>query len=181
MKSFLLAIWEVLEIVIVAVASVFIIRTFLVQPFLVNGASMEPNFGNGNYLLIDEITYHLREPQRGEVVVFRYPNNPSTFYIKRIVGLPGEKIEVKNGLVRIFNSARPEGTVLSEEYLPADLKTAGNMSLELDIGNYFVLGDNRNYSFDSRSWGSLNKKYFIGLVRARLLPVTAAAVFNYSY
>lgn len=179
MKTFLLALWEVMEVVVVAVVTVFLVRTFLVQPFLVSGASMEPNFGSGNYLLIDEITYRLREPERGEVVVFKYPSDPSVYYIKRIVGLPGEEISIKNGSVYIANSEMPKGGVLNEYYLRPELKTAGNMSVKLGEKEYFVLGDNRSHSFDSRSWGTLDRKNIIGLARLRLLPVTAAAVFNY--
>ena len=180
MKAFLLAIWEVAEVVLVAVVTVFIIRSFLVQPFLVSGASMEPNFGSGNYLLVDEISYRLREPQRGEVVVFKYPNNPSTFYIKRIVGLPGEKVEIKQGAIYIFNPDAPERFVLKEDYLVSGLKTSGNVSTTLGSNDYFVLVDNRNYSYDSRSWGTLDKKYIVGLARLRLFPVTEAKVFNYT-
>ena len=180
MKSFLLAIWEVGEVVLVAVVTVFLIRSFLVQPFLVSGASMEPNFASGNYLLIDEITYRLRQPQRGEVAVFKYPNNPSTFYIKRVVGLPGEKVEIKQGAVYVSGADVRGQAKLEENYLAPGLKTLGNASIVLGADEYFVLGDNRNYSYDSRSWGKLDKKYIVGLARLRLFPVTEAKVFNYA-
>jgi len=166
-------------VVLIAVVTVFLIRTFLIQPFLVSGASMEPNFGSGNYLIIDELTYRLREPERGEVVVFKYPNNPSTYYIKRIVGLPGEKVEIKEGSVYIFNSEHPDGLRLEEEYLPFNVNTSGSVSTSLSDSEYFVLGDNRSYSFDSRSWGSLQKKYIIGLARLRLLPINQVQAFSY--
>lgn len=179
MKSFLLAIWEVVEVVLIAVVTVFLIRNFLIQPFLVSGASMEPNFGSGNYLIIDEITYRFREPARGEVVVFRYPGNPSTFYIKRIIGLPGEKVEIRDGTVYIANSDNPEGFALRENYLPSGLSTSGSASMELYDGDYFVLGDNRNFSFDSRTWGKLPRENIIGLARLRLLPITQVSSFSY--
>jgi len=179
MKSFLLAVWEVLEVVIVAVVTVFFIRSFLIQPFLVSGASMEPTFGTGNYLIIDELTYQLREPKRGEVVVFKYPDNPSTYYIKRIVGLPGEKVEIKKGSIYISNSENTNEILLEEQYLPAGLKTSGSTSVTLSGDEYFVLGDNRNYSYDSRSWGTLPKKYLIGIARLRLLPITKVQAFSY--
>ena len=179
MKSFLLSLWEVLEVVIVAVATVFLIRTFLMQPFLVSGASMEPNFSSGHYLLIDEITYRFREPKRGEVIVFRYPQSPSTYYIKRIVGLPGEKVAVEKGSVTVFNKENPEGFKVEEFYLPADLRTSGSLTKPLNENEYFVLGDNRNYSYDSRSWGPLDKKFIIGIARLRLLPITKVSVFSY--
>jgi|SRR3989344_7036370 len=178
MKSFLLALWEVLEVVLVAVATVFFIRAFLIQPFLVSGASMEPNFGSGNYLIIDELTYQLREPKRGEVVVFRYPENPSVYYIKRIVGLPGEEIRIQKGLVEVKEKSGNKFT-LEENYLTAGLKTSGNISKALGLNEYFVMGDNRNFSFDSRSWGPLDKKFIIGLARLRLWPITEARAFSY--
>jgi signal peptidase I len=179
MKKLLLAIWEVAEVVIIAVATVFFIRTFVVQPFLVSGASMEPNFSGGDYLLIDEISYRFREPQRGEVVVFKYPNDPATFYIKRIIGLPGEKLTIKNGEVFVLNSDFPQGAKVKEDYLRPGIKTSGNVNVTLADNQYFVLGDNRNYSFDSRSWGPLVKDNIVGLVRLRLFPITKVQAFSY--
>ncbi len=170
MKAFLYSIWETIEVALIAVIAVFVIRTFLVQPFLVNGASMEPNFSSGDYLLIDEITYRFREPGRGEVIVFHYPGNESTYYIKRIIGLPGERLIFKDGKVAIFNKEHPGGFILDENYLPRGLGTSGK-EVSLKNNEYFVLGDNRFYSFDSRSWGSLNKAELVGLVRLRLWPV----------
>lgn len=169
MKSFLYSFWETIEVGIIAVVAVFIIRNFLIQPFLVSGASMEPNFSSGDYLLIDELSYRLREPERGEVVVFHYPGNPSTFYIKRIIGLPGEQLLFKDGKVSIINKDHPKGFTLDENYLPNDLKTSGN-EVSLKDNEYFVLGDNRNFSFDSRSWGTLKNDKIVGLVRLRLWP-----------
>ncbi len=178
MKTFLLAVWEVLEVVLVAVATVFLIRSFLVQPFLVSGASMEPNFSTGNYLLIDEVAYRFREPQRGEVIVFKYPQNPSIYYIKRIVGLPGETVKVEKGTVGIVKSDGTE-QVLPEKYLPPGTLTSGTVTRTLGPTEYFMLGDNRNYSFDSRGWGPMDKKYIVGLVRLRLLPINQAQAFTY--
>lgn len=178
MKQFLLAAREIFEIVLISIFTVFIIRSFLVQPFLVSGASMEPNFSNGNYLLIDEITYRFRVPERGEVVVFRYPADPSTFYIKRVIGLPGERVIVRDGNVTIYNTAHPDGFPLKESYIPQGIQTLGNVDKTISADEYFVMGDNRYYSYDSRSWGPLPKKDVIGLVRLRLLPVSEAQAFN---
>ncbi|MDD5547767.1 MAG: signal peptidase I [Candidatus Pacebacteria bacterium] len=178
MKAFLLAIWEVAEVVLVAAVTVFVVRTFLAQPFLVSGASMEPNFSSGNYLLVDEITYRFREPQRGEVVIFRPPGNPSVYYIKRIIGLPTERVLINNGEVHLFTKEHPEGFVLNEHYLEASLKMENTLDVTLDKGQYFVMGDNRDFSYDSRSWGPLPEKNLLGLVRLRLLPVTEAQVYN---
>lgn len=170
MKSFLYSIWETFEIVLVAVITVVIIRNFLIQPFLVSGASMEPNFSSGDYLLIDEITYRFREPERGEVAVFHYPGDESTYYIKRIIGLPGERLAITDGKIIIFNKEHPKGFNPEERYLPLGLGTSGKKEIVLKDSEYFVLGDNRNYSFDSRSWGNLQKAEIVGLVRLRLWP-----------
>lgn len=180
MKLFLLAFWEVAEVVLIAVVTVFAIRTFLMQPFLVQGASMEPNFATGNYLMVDEVTYRIRPPERGEVVVFKYPNDPSVYYIKRIIALPGEHIIIKNGEVEIINSEHPEGFKLAENYLDENLRTIGNLDVVLEEGDYFVMGDNRSFSYDSRSWGSLPRENIIGIARLRLFPIESAQAFNYS-
>ena len=175
MKRFWLAARETLEIVIVALITVFIIRNFLIQPFLVNGASMEPNFNDGDYLLIDEITYRFRQPQRGEVVVFRYPNDRSVFFIKRIIGLPGETVAIRD------NAAYINNVELKEDYLPP-IKTSGRTELALGPDEYFVLGDNRVESFDSRSWGALPKKNIIGKAWLRYWPFSKLGfVKHYQY
>src|SRR3989338_5371813 len=114
MKNFWLAAREIIEVVVIALVTVFIIRSFLVQPFLVNGASMEPNFEDENFLLVDKFFYLLAAPQSGEVVVFRYPNDRSVFFIKRLVGLPGERLVIRDGKIYI------EGKELSEEYLRSE-------------------------------------------------------------
>ena len=169
MKKFLYSFWETIEVALIAIIAVFVIRTFLIQTFLVSGASMEPNFSSGDYLLIDELTYHFKEPERGDVVVFHYPGNETTFYIKRIIGLPGERLSFKDGKVMIFNADHPDGFYLGEVYLPQDLQTAGS-EVVLREETYFVMGDNRSFSFDSRSWGPLLKSKIVGVVRLRLWP-----------
>lgn len=174
MKSFFYFLLEMAEAALVAAIAVFIVRYFLVQPFLVSGASMEPNFSSGNYLLVDEITYRFREPQRGEVAVFHYPGNESVYYIKRIIGLPSEKIIIKEGRMTIFNENRPEGFVLEEKYLPSGVLISDDKEFAMKENEYFVLGDNRNFSFDSRSWGALGKDEIIGIVRFRLWPINRA-------
>lgn len=174
MRYFLLSIIETVEVALIAFISVFLVRSFLVQPFLVSGDSMEPNFSDGNYLLVDELSYRFREPERGEVVIFKFPDNPSVYYIKRIIGLPGEKISVKNGDVVVFNKENPEGEKLDEKYIPVDFRTSGDVEMTLNDTQYFVMGDNRMYSFDSRSWGALDNKYLIGLARFNLWPLNEA-------
>ncbi len=177
MKQFFSSILEIVEITAVAIAAVFLIRSYIIQPFLVSGSSMVPNFSDGDYLLVDEVTYRFRAPERGEVVVFRYPKNESVYFIKRIIGLPGEKIEVKDSKVTIFNDANKGGLVLDERYLPDNLATLGNIEFQVPANSYFVLGDNRAYSFDSRNWGILPKSDRIGLVQFRLWPPASMKVF----
>lgn len=181
MRRFFASVLEVGEIVAVALGAVFLIRTFLVQPFLVSGASMVPNFSHGDYLLIDELSYYFRQPERGEAVVFRYPNDESTFFIKRIIGLPGERVIIRDGRVTVANAEHPEGAILDEPYLSGGVTTVFRNSGQADVtlGNaeYFVLGDNRSYSFDSRDWGVLSRKEIVGLVRLRLWPPSGFTVF----
>jgi len=183
MKQFFSAIWDTIEVAIIALVVVLIIRSFLFQPFFVEGSSMYPNFKNGDYLIIDELTYHLREPARGEVIVFHPPKTPSDFYIKRIIGLPNERVIIKDGQVIIYNNSHPNGFILDEAYL-LDNKTSGDTDVKLGNNEYFVLGDNRYASYDSRAWGVLYRDKIVGIVRLRIWPfnsVKAFATVQYQY
>ncbi len=164
MNRFISSSWEVVKTIVIAGAVVLIVRSFLFQPFLVSGASMEPNFQENNYLIIDELTYRFREPKRGEVAVFRYPNDPSTFYIKRIMGLPGENVDVANGTVSI------DGDTLDETAYIKSMETSNDIHITLEPGKYFVMGDNRPNSYDSRSWGPLDRSLIVGRALVRLYP-----------
>lgn len=163
-------IWETAKIIIISLAIIVPIRYYLVQPFFVKGASMEENFHDGDYLLIDEISYRLGEPQRGDVIVFRYPENQTQFFIKRIIGLPGETVEIKNNTVKIYNSQFSGGFTVKEDYLSPSQETFGNIQVELGENEYYVLGDNRMQSSDSRSWGKLDKSLITGRAFLRLFP-----------
>jgi len=170
MKNLFSFIWEVVKIVVIALLIVLPIRYFLFQPFFVDGQSMEPNFQDGDYLIVDELSYRTRAPERGEVVVFNYPNDPSKRYIKRIIGLPGETIEIINGNVYIVTDG--EYKELEEEsYLPS-VYTSGKIEKELGDNEYFVLGDNRAASSDSRVWGTLPRENIIGRVYLRAWPIS---------
>jgi len=164
-----------LKILIIALIIVIPIRTFLFQPFIVKGSSMEPNYHSGDYLIIDELSYRLRDPQRGEVIVFEYPLNPKSKYIKRIIGLPGETIEIKDS--KIYITKDEEVLTINESiYLtPNDLEkwTTNNNkeSIILKENEYFVMGDNRNYSSDSRRWGLLPRENITGRMMFRFSPV----------
>jgi len=179
MKSVLTFVWEIVKITVITLAIIIPVRYFLMQPFFVKGASMEPNFDDGQYLIIDEATYHWRLPERGEVIVFRYPADPSQFYIKRIIGLPGETVEISNNQVEIFNAEHLLGFVLDENvYLPPSVPTSGEMQQKLGPDEYFVLGDNRLASFDSRRWGILPRSNIIGRVWLRAWPPQTVHVFG---
>lgn len=164
--------WEIIKVLLVSLAIVIPIRYFIVQPFIVRGASMEPNFENREYLIIDEVSYYFRSPERGEPIVFRYPRDPKQFFIKRIIGLPGEKVEIRDGKVKIFNSSHSEGFTLDEFYLdPPGRPTRPDFSAALGPAQFFVLGDNRDFSSDSRVWGALDKKFITGRAVFRAWPV----------
>lgn len=170
---------EFVQIIIIALAIIIPVRYFLVQPFYVKGASMEPSFYDHEYLIIDEISYRFSEPERGETLVFRYPQDPSEFFIKRIIGLPGETVEVSNGLVIIYNSEHPNGLTLDESvYLPEDTVTPGRKKVTLGSNEYFVMGDNRDASLDSRVFGPITLDAIVGRVWLRGLPASRAGFFE---
>lgn len=174
-KNILLFIWEVSKIIIIAVVIVAPIRYFVFQPFFVKGQSMEPNFQNGDYLIIDEISYRFSGPSRGDVVVFKYPNNPSQRYIKRIIGLPEEKITIKDSRVQVYDKYGQSQTINELSYLPEEAATPGDVDMLLKQGEYFVMGDNRPFSSDSRSWGILPEENIIGKVFLKAWPLAALA------
>jgi len=175
MKKVLLFFWEISKIVLIALAIVVPIRYFLFQPFFVKGQSMEPNYETGDYLIIDELSYRFSDPERGEVIVFKYPNDTTQRYIKRIIGLPGETIEIKDGQVFISKDGSAAELLDESNYLSSDVQTAGNLKITLGNDEYFVLGDNRPVSSDSRRWGVVPRKDIIGKVYLRAWPITAMA------
>ncbi len=171
--------WEILKIVIIALAIIIPIRYFLIQPFFVNGASMDPNFLDGDYLIIDEISYRLNEPKRSDVIIFRYPLDPSQFFIKRVIGLPGETVKIEDGKVFIYSIETSDKRIILDEsaYLE-DSYTPGNLEITLEEDEYFVLGDNRMASSDSRKWGELDEKYIIGRAWIRAWPFNRAVLLD---
>jgi signal peptidase I len=178
MRNFFASFLEVLEIAVIAIAAVFVVRTYLVQPFLVSGTSMFPNFQNGDYVLVDELTYRIRPPERGEVVVFHDPQDFSTYFIKRVIGLPNEKINIASDTITVYNAAHPAGLILHEAYIPQGTLTSGSTTYMLSSSTYLMLGDNRPFSYDSRSWGLLPAQNIVGLVRVRLWPLNAITAFS---
>ena len=186
--------WEVVKVFFWALVIIMPIRVFLFQPFFVQGASMEPNFKDGDYLIVNELGYketnvgadglHLftvspfKDLQRDDVVVFKYPINPKQYFIKRIIGLPGEQIKICNGKITIFNAQNPDGILLDEKkYLASDVVTASDQIRTLKDDEYFVLGDNRQFSHDSRAWGPVSKSHIIGKVLLRAWPLGKSQLF----
>ena len=171
-------VWDLVKFTVGALIIVFVIRTFVAQPFIVSGLSMYPTFNDKNYLVIDELSYRFVAPARGDVLVFRYPNDPSIFYIKRIIGLPGEKLTSVNGIITVYpNASSTASTTLNEPYIEADHKSVDSWSVTLGPTQYWMMGDNRNESSDSRIWGPLDKSFFIGRPVLRLFPFNSIGIF----
>lgn len=180
-KNFFNFVFELIKVVVISLAIIIPVRYFLIQPFYVKGASMEPSFYDHEYLIIDEISYRFNEPRRGDIIVFRYPKNPQEYFIKRVIGLPGEDIEIKDGEVFVYNNEYKEGATLEEDYLPVGTKTYGGFSkdmVSLDEDEFFVLGDNRNSSKDSRSFGPVKRSFITGRVLLRGWPFSKIGFFS---
>ena len=173
-RNTLFFVWEVSKIVLIALIIVVPIRFFVFQPFFVKGQSMEPNFYNSDYLIVDEFTYNFKAPERGDVIVFKYPRDPHQKYIKRIIGLPEETIEIQDN--QIIISKYFDTMILDEsEYLPVSVSTSGTVRITLGEDEYFVMGDNRTASSDSRRWGALPEENIIGRAILRPWPLEAYA------
>ncbi len=158
------------KLVVIAVVIVIPFRLFIAQPFIVDGASMDPTFRNSQYLIVDEFTYHFNTPERGSVLIFKYPKDPKKFFIKRVIGLPGETVNITNGEVTIVNTENPNGLKLVEPYIV--YKKEDSHSVKLGEGEYFVMGDNRAGSADSRIWGPVPEKNIVGRPILRVWPLS---------
>lgn len=180
LKNFFTFVFELLKIVVISLAIIIPVRYYLIQPFYVKGASMEPNFYDREYLIIDEISYRFNEPERGDIIVFKYPKDPQEYFIKRIIALPGEEIQIKDEKITIYSKANPNGFVLTEDYINPEVKTRGLTEEKITLGpkEYYVLGDNRNQSKDSRSFGAVDESFIIGRVMFRGWPFTRVTVFE---
>ncbi|MEX0910298.1 MAG: signal peptidase I [Candidatus Paceibacterota bacterium] len=168
-------IFDIIKFALITLLIVIPVRAFVAQPFIVSGESMVPTYENGEYLVIDEFSYHFRTPDRGEVVVFRYPEDPSKFFIKRVIGLPGETVTITQNAVTItdLNGANIN---LDETYLTNSFSYKSQKTTLKD-NEYFVMGDNRPSSLDSRTWGALPENFVKGRVLARLLPLSKIGLF----
>ncbi|MBU1146688.1 signal peptidase I [Patescibacteria group bacterium] len=177
-KRFTEYILEVIKVVLISLAIIVPVRYFLIQPFYVKGASMEPNFFDHEYLIINEISYRFNAPERGDIVVFKYPRDPSQYFIKRIIGLPNETLEIKDGKIMVYNSDNHDGLRLEEDYLEESVKTFGDRTISLGSDEYFIMGDNRLASFDSRSFGPIKGESIVGKVWVRGWPFNKIKVFE---
>lgn len=164
-------IYDVFKTVSTVLGVAFLIRFFLIQPFYVSGPSMEPNFHNNEYIIVDQVSYRFHTPHRGDVIVFKWPQNIAVSFIKRVIALPGETIEIKEGRVFIYNDKNPNGALLDEPYLRS-VTTPTDTRMTLGPNEYFVMGDNRHNSSDSRSWGTVSRHLIIGRVWVVIYPFT---------
>lgn len=161
---------EIFKVILLIVFVILPIRAFVAQPFIVSGSSMVPTFNNGDYLIVNQLSLRLHNPSRNDVVIFKYPQNPEKYFIKRIIGLPGERVTISSGSVMVYNEEHPEGLSVPE---PTEQSiTVGDLDITLSESEYFVMGDNRESSSDSRVWGPLERKFIVGTPLIRLLPIS---------
>jgi len=170
-------VWDLVKVICISLAIIIPVRYFLIQPFYVKGASMEPNFYDHEYLIIDEISYRFHSPARGDIVVFKYPKDPSQYFIKRIIGLPGETVEIKGNQIYIYQGNKKY--LLDEtSYLSPLARMQGEYKWTLGPTEYYVLGDNRQYSLDSRIFGPIDRSLIIGRTWVRGWPLDKITVFD---
>ena len=167
--------FDILKFVLVTAVIVLPIRFFIAQPFIVSGPSMDPTFTNNDYLIVDEISYRFEKPKRGEVIIFKQTQE-NKYLIKRIIGLPGETLELEGNTITVKNTSHPDGFVLNQSFLE-NKKTEPKKTIVLDATHYFVMGDNRPVSYDSRSWGPLGAADIVGRPLLRLYPLGEIGIF----
>jgi signal peptidase I len=186
-SSFFSFLFDLVKTFVVVMLIAFAIRYFVIQPFVVDGDSMMPTFVNNEYLIAEKISYDFAEPSRGDIVIFRYPKNPSVIYIKRVIGLPGETVTIKDGGVYISSSTDATPKLLDESYLDPSVKTnlldatTPDQQLKVTLGpdEFFVLGDNRDHSSDSRAWGILPRANIIGRVWLTVTPISKLKIWTH--
>ena len=171
LKSLGQSILEFAGFALIAIAVVVPVRVFIAQPFIVSGASMVPTFEDKDYLIVDELSYRLGGPQRLDVVIFKYPKDTTKFFIKRIIGLPNETVDIKGETITITNNENKEGFKIDQAFIK-NLSSDEAMHFELGKDEYFVMGDNRNARSDSRYWGPVKKDLLVGRAFLRLLPIS---------
>lgn len=179
-NSFREEVWDTVRFLLIAFAIVIPLRIFVAQPFIVSGASMDPTFHNGQYIIVDELSYNIGNPSRGDVIIFKYPKNPSQYFIKRVIGLPGETVVLlSGGQVEIKDKEGNLTLTLKEPYVMYPKDDVVDRTLK--DGEYFVMGDNRAGSFDSRAWGPVPRELIVGRAFLRLFPITSIGVLPGEY
>jgi len=163
---------EIIESIVIAVLLAALIRMFILAPFYIPSGSMIPTLLEGDRIIVSKITYRFRAPQRGDIVVFKYPRDPSRDYVKRLIGLGGETVALKNNHLYI------NGELVPENYLPSGLRFSDYGPVRVPEGHYLMLGDNRNVSEDSRYWGPLPEKYVIGKALMIYWPLNRIRLLN---
>ncbi len=176
MKSLWSFLADTIETIVIAAAIFVVVYLFLIQPHQIRGVSMDNTFHDREYILTDKISYRFSAPERGDIIVFQAPKNREQDYIKRIIGLPGEKVKIQNGNVYIYNSKNPNGIKLSEPYVGDTATTGREFAKEgspvaLGETEYFVMGDNRPHSSDSRDWGPIQRDEVVGRAWIRYWPL----------
>ncbi|MEK7184249.1 MAG: signal peptidase I [Patescibacteria group bacterium] len=171
--------YETLRTIVLVLITALLIRSFVAQPFIVEGKSMEPTLSNSEYLIVDKIEYRLHQPKRGDVIVFKAPEAPDQNYIKRIIGLPGETVTIKDASVFVNNKRIDEQYIAGHTINPASTESP-TFFLEQKLGpdEYFVMGDNRDHSSDSRRWGPLPKENIVGKAQIVLFPIPNLGVIE---
>lgn len=157
--------FDYIRLALVIVVALLLLYYLVVQVFVIKGVSMDPNFADSELIIVNRLNYYLSSPKRGDSVVFIFPGTRSDKYIKRIIALPGEKIQIKNNEIKI------NGRELKEDYIPKDFKTEGEINYQIRDNEYYVLGDNRELSNDSRIWGPLGRENIIGKAQAIFYPL----------
>jgi signal peptidase I len=162
---------EFFSFIFLTLVIVLPIRFFIAQPFIVQGESMDPTFETGQYLIVDQLTYRFNEPERGDVVIFKLPKEVTggRFLIKRMIGLPGETVRIDGTDIYIKQPGQEEFR-LDDEFVEHPKETL--LMETLGEKEYFVLGDNRANSLDSRFFGTVDRKYLVGRALVRLFPLT---------
>lgn len=174
-RTVLSHVWEWVKVIAVAMLISLPIRFFIAEPFIVRGQSMDPTFATNQFLIVDRLGYRFHNPSRGDVIIFKYPQDTKVYYIKRIIGLPGETLNMEKGVVTISSSSTVP-VVLDEPYISPNHKSFDDFTVQLGSDEYFVMGDNRLESSDSRFWGPVKSHYIIGKPFIRLFPLTKLSI-----
>ncbi len=168
---------EILKFTVIALAIIIPFRAYIAEPFIVRGESMDPTFSTGHYLIVDQVTYYFHDPKREDVIVFKHPVSQNDRYlIKRIIGLPGETLHIDDGKITIINEENPDGIIIDDSHVIVKNRTKDTIKKTLGQNEYFVMGDNRVNSSDSREWGVLESKYIVGRPILRLYPISKIGI-----